>query len=482
MKNHSLRILAPTLLGLILIASALLVGQTASGAPQAPQPEALTAATTGWGSDWVAINPGQIITLTHNIGGNPDDYTVQLWFLDLDDGYGVNIRGYGGIEAGGHFYGAAWQNLNASTVQIIRHADDTFADRVFIRIWIPDPFPEYCSDWTTMTLGATRVFTHNVGGDVDDYSLGLRFRTSLGAGDNHRAYGGLETGGGTNFMGGYWYRLNDTTIQVYRHWQDSFAQQVRVCIKRPDPPAYDSGWVNIGTNETITFAHALGGSIGEYIVRIETNDTNVGGWGITHIALGGMVTNVTPEGMNWENLTPESIRVFSRGGVSDQVRVRIWKKDYTVYLPLVLNNQVTPVMLAYDDGVAESEQSQATLGSGFAVRFTPPTEAQQLTGAEFYLNAAAAGHPIEVHVWDTAHADLITPFATTPPAGMGWFTVDLAGYNLTPSGDFYVGFLYAAQHSDPSIGVDTSAPDGNSYEVPWEAVGSDYMIRVWMSP
>ena len=39
---------------------------------------------------------------------------------------------------------------------------------------------------------------------------------------------------------------------------------------------------------------------------------------------------------------------------------------------------------------------------------------------------------------------------------------------MVVSGDFYVGLLYSEQHSDPSIGVVTSDPDGRSYEVPWE--------------
>ncbi len=71
----------------------------------------------------------------------------------------------------------------------------------------------------------------------------------------------------------------------------------------------------------------------------------------------------------------------------------------------------------------------------------------------------------------------------TPPAGTGWLDVDLSGYSLTVSGDFYVGFLYSEQHSDPSLGVDNTSPDGRSYEVPWSEVNYDYMIRaVIMSP
>jgi len=47
--------------------------------------------------------------------------------------------------------------------------------------------------------------------------------------------------------------------------------------------------------------------------------------------------------------------------------------------------------------------------------------------------------------------------------------------------DFYLGFLYT-QDTDPTLGVDTSAPDGRSYEVPWEVRNYDYMVRAVVAP
>jgi hypothetical protein len=62
--------------------------------------------------------------------------------------------------------------------------------------------------------------------------------------------------------------------------------------------------------------------------------------------------------------------------------------------------------------------------------------------------------------------------------------VDFSALNLTVDGDFYVGYLYhPAMDYDPSIGVDTSASDGHSYEVPWILMNNlDYMIRVTLRP
>lgn len=113
------------------------------------------------------------------------------------------------------------------------------------------------------------------------------------------------------------------------------------------------------------------------------------------------------------------------------------------------------------------------------MRFTAPGASAQLVRARYFLNTAASDHPIQVHVRDANRSDLITLFAVTPPmGGAGWFNVDLSSHNLTVSGDFYVGFLYSEQHSDPSLGVDTLEPDGRSYEVLWiEMTDLDYMIR-----
>jgi hypothetical protein len=423
---------------------------------------------SGWGSGWVTITQGTEITLTHDVGGDPDDYGVQLWFLDRNGNYGVNARGYGGLEGGGNFYGAAWTKLTSDTIRVTRSFSDTFADAVYVQIWTLDPPPDYCSEWTSIGWGATIVFTHDVGGDVDDYVVRLVFSSAL-SGINQRAYGGLEYGGGSHFLGAYWSHLTTSTVQVYRHTHDTFADQVRVCITRPDPPDYDSGWVTATANTVQTFTHNLGGFPVLYRVRLDSWGSV---FGIHHRHIGGEVENVSPVGDNWENLTANTVNVYSRWE-SQRVRVRIWKRTYKVYLPLVLRRYTPPTELAYDDGTAESWQSNFT-DAGFAVRFTPPVTPAQLVGARYYLNATSTA-PIQVHVWGADRNDLITPFSVSPPAGIKWLEVTLST-PVTVSKDFYVGFLYT-QDSEPDVGVDTTAPDGRSYEYPWMEIGSDYMIR-----
>ena len=492
MNDKRVQIWIALVAGLVLVALLLLASSAAADlpgpGPMSPDPVTpytgaprIAQAVSSWSSGWITITPGTMETLTHNLSGDPDDYAVELWFMDTDaGGYGINVRAYGGLEAGGNYYGAIWQNLTSNTVQILRFADDTFADRVQVWVWVPDPLPEYCSDWTSIAHGQTLVFTHSLGGDVDDYTVGLTFSSTL-RGINHYAYGGIEINSGA-YRGAYWHDVNTSTVSAFRYPNDLTAGQVRVCVTCPDPPDYDSGWVTVTQGTVMTFTHGLGMNPNLYRVRLNARSDGAS-VGINSICAGGMDDIGHPRGVNWENLTADTINAFRRyeDEHADQVRVRIWLRGHRIYLPLVLSDYAPP--LAYDDGTAESYQSSATLDSGFAVRFTTPGASAQLVGARYYLNAAEDNHPIQVHVWDTDHVDLITPFTATPPAGTGWFDVDLSGHNLTVSGDFYVGFLYSEQHSDPSLGVDTSSPDGCSYEVPWiEMTGLDYMIRAVATP
>ncbi|MBL7183715.1 MAG: hypothetical protein ISS50_04615, partial [Anaerolineae bacterium] len=145
-----------------------------------------------------------------------------------------------------------------------------------------------------------------------------------------------------------------------------------------------------------------------------------------------------------------------------------------IYLPLVLKAYISETELSYDDGGMDTNTSWET-GKGFAVRFTLPVGQAQLMRARYYL---LDPRPIEVHVWDENHTDLIAPFTATTDQD-GWNDVDLSAYNVTVSGDLYVGFLHLEDYR-PTLGVDTTSADGRSFEVDgayWEQQTSDYMIR-----
>jgi len=272
---------------------------------------------------------------THDLGGDPDDYAVELWFRDTDTGgKGINSWGIGGFEAGGNFRGAYWQNLTDTTIEVFRHGDDVFADQVRVSVWIADP-PVWDSDWVSIGTYEVKSLTHDVGGNVDDYVVGLWFKdtTPDGIGINTQGYGGLEADGQVH--GAQWRSLTSTSIDVFRYRNDDWADQVRVRIFVPDPPDYDSDWVDISPGDTMTLSHYLGGNPNLYLVR---------GWqkyavsGINHIFVGGREADGNLYGSNWENLTDTTINVFRRPNdyAADQVRFRIWMRRYKVFLPIVL--------------------------------------------------------------------------------------------------------------------------------------------------
>ena len=445
--------------------------------PNPSQPDAPGSVTALWTSGWTAINPGQTLTFHHNLGGNPDNYAVDLWFLDTEPGgLGIHRANYGSLEYSGNWFGAHWENLTNMYVQVYRQPQDLRADMIRIMVWTVPTAPDYDSGWTAINKAQTRTFNHNLGGTNTDLVVGLYFISALRGIHQHR-FGGVHTQAPPNMYGAYWHNLTNASVQVTREGNDVDVEQVRVVVSRSDPPAYDSlvalgGWRNVEAGSTYGFAHNLNWNPDMLLVRGECNDTHLGGLGI-HARYAGGNHDVGGhwQGMHLQNLTANAVTAARRQDdtVCPQSRVIIYKRSIPLYLPLMQNNAVSSTELGYDDGTADSWQTQATLNSGFAVRFTTPGASARLVQARYRLNTAAGGHPIQVHVWNTAHGDLITPFTATPPAGIGWFNVDLSAYNLTVSGDFYVGFLYSAQHSDPSIGVDTASPNGRSYEVPWQA-------------
>jgi len=448
------------------------VAETESGAAN------MAAAASGWSSGWVSISANACQVFTHNLGADPEDYAVDLLFWDTDGNLGLNRRNYGGLEWGGNWYGAYWQHLTSNTIAVCRMANDNVADLVRVRLWIPDTAPDYDSGWMNITTGETLTFNHNMGITTTELSVRLWF-SGTARGIHHYGYGGLTVDAPPSLQGAYWHNRTNNAVQVTRLANDTDIEQVRMTVVHSDPPDYDSNWRAINPGAIITLTHNLNLPAGSQLVRGECFSPTVGGPGIHQWFAGGNYSAFGGgQGANIQNLTANTVQMARRAKdfACPFIRVCIWSPECKIYLPLVARNYVPGVELAYDDGVAESWQSHDE-DSGFAVLFTTPDAAAQLVRARYYLDGATGANPIEVHVWDDAHNDLITPLEVTPPAGEGWLDVDLSGYNLTVSGDFYVGFLYPGAAYDPSLGMDTTLPDGRSYEVPWQTVGNDYMIR-----
>jgi len=99
-----------------------------SGTDGAPFPR------PAYDSDWQDIAKGEFKTFIHNIGGDPDDYVVDLTFRIMDI---VHIYGFGrDVTPSGNVVGCYWDYLRDSSVVVCRGADDYYAEQVRIRIWV----------------------------------------------------------------------------------------------------------------------------------------------------------------------------------------------------------------------------------------------------------------------------------------------------------------------------------------------------------
>jgi hypothetical protein len=341
--------------GIVLLLAGLLPAKSPTMAMPADPPATTTQAprTQGaeaqaWASDWEVITPGQTLTLAHNLGGDVEDYRVQLWFLDLPlGGRGIHIYGYGGIEAGGVDYlndGAYWTNLTPTSIDVVRLLSDTTADRVRVWIWKPSPAEEGCSGWEEIAQSDFFTFFHHLGGNADDYSVSLWFKDATGH-IHHLGYGGLEVAG--ERRGAYWRSLDNQWVSAYRYTHDPYVDQVRLCVSvAEEPPIYDSGWRDIDAGETLTLTHDVGGNVNGYIVDLEFKDTE-GQLGIHNAGLGGDFLDpvsfgesaaTAEHGGYWQRLTSSTIQVVRQqyDPYINQVRVRIWQRKVRVFLPLVV--------------------------------------------------------------------------------------------------------------------------------------------------
>ena len=95
-------------------------------------------------SGWVALSvscdvANGIQTLTHNLGGNVDNYVVDLMSKDTGEpvDVGINNHGIGTFQtSGGDERGFFYKQLTTNTVTIFREDCDTSSHQVRIRIWV----------------------------------------------------------------------------------------------------------------------------------------------------------------------------------------------------------------------------------------------------------------------------------------------------------------------------------------------------------
>lgn len=343
----------PVLVAVLVVTVLLPVGIHSVIATPAPSaglaPPTAASSVVAWSSGWVSIARGACSVFNHNLGGDPDDYVVESWFLDTDDGWGINRRYYGGLEVGGEWGGVYWQKLTANTIEVCRHDNDDAADWTHIRIWIPVTTLDYDSGWGNINPGQTLTFTHGLGITATELTVGLWF-SGTARGVHHYGYGGLAVDGAHQMQGAHWHDLTDGAIQVTRHPQDTDVEQVRVIVLRGAPPDYDSlvvlgGRQPIAAGATYTFTHGLNWNPNMLLVRGECYSSTLGGinqWfaGGNHDGLSGGQW----QGMNLQNLTSTTVEAFRwpQDRTCPQVRVRVWKRDVQAHLPSVSLTLLSP--------------------------------------------------------------------------------------------------------------------------------------------
>jgi hypothetical protein len=98
-------------------------------------------------SNWQDISAGEKKILTHNIGGHPSTYIVDLRFKG--SGFGIHHYRYGGDyynsgkgplfhPPGNDFtrYGVAWYELTHETITVHRFVGDEYTSQIRVRIWV----------------------------------------------------------------------------------------------------------------------------------------------------------------------------------------------------------------------------------------------------------------------------------------------------------------------------------------------------------
>lgn len=85
-------------------------------------------------SGWTSMSLGGTVTLTHSLGGDIDNYVVDMTCKHSTSG--INNWGLGGDANYDEYYGAWYTNLTATSITLRRWGEDTDCPQARIRIWM----------------------------------------------------------------------------------------------------------------------------------------------------------------------------------------------------------------------------------------------------------------------------------------------------------------------------------------------------------
>jgi hypothetical protein len=85
-------------------------------------------------SGWIPVDHGVSVDLYHNLGGNIENYVVDMTCQSAT--IGINNFGSGGDYNDTEFYGAYWRALTTTYITIVRLNNDVDCGHVRVRIWM----------------------------------------------------------------------------------------------------------------------------------------------------------------------------------------------------------------------------------------------------------------------------------------------------------------------------------------------------------
>ncbi|MBN2257069.1 MAG: hypothetical protein JW704_04505 [Anaerolineaceae bacterium] len=271
-------------------------------------------------SDWLLIGPRPdpvVIPVTHNLGGNINDYMVTL--MCLDD---TSLGTYNCIDNGFN-YNVHWHALTNTGVNIYV-IGGTKPDYVRVRIYMPTPL--FDSGWQAIGVRPDPLswnIVHNLGGNSSDYLVDLQWQYgSLGI------YDCIDDAMNVN---AFWHKLTNVSISTFV--SNVRPDDVRVRIFNPHP-AYDSGWTYLGTVRpdpgVVIYTHNLGGNVDDYHLDLQCWDTSADyqAYNCNNFAYNN--------DSNWYGLDETTAYAYiAAGSQPDYVRLRIWTK-MSFYLPIIV--------------------------------------------------------------------------------------------------------------------------------------------------
>jgi len=86
-------------------------------------------------SGWRVIGMGDTTNLVHNLGGDPDNYVVDLQF-NTSTAYGHNQGSGVWTDFADRDVGATWRSLTTTNVVVYRATSDSRAEEIRLRIWV----------------------------------------------------------------------------------------------------------------------------------------------------------------------------------------------------------------------------------------------------------------------------------------------------------------------------------------------------------